>query len=283
MNQLPNGGPLAGVRVTCIAVYVPALSAAQRLRASGAEVVAVEPPQGDPLETLAPSWYRRLHEGVTTRRLDLKSPAGAREVAELLAATDVLFIALRPSAAKRLGLDWATLHATHPALCVVAITGHAPPHAEIPGHDLTYQAARGLVAPPAMPRTVLADLAGAERAAYAATTLLFARERSGLGGHHDVSLEEALAPFAEPLELGVTGSAGPLGGALPSYGMYAARDGWIAVAALEPHFWRRLCDALGADGAELDREALTQAFAERSVAHWVAWAHERDLPLAAVT
>lgn len=271
---------LAGIRVTCVAVYVPALAAAQRLRESGARISVVEPPSGDPLETLAPAWYHRLHEGIAARRMDLKSAEGSAQFGELLADTDVLLIALRPSAAERLGLGWTALHERFPMLCVVSIVGHASPNAERPGHDLTYQAASGLIAPPALPRTLLADLAGAERTAYVAATLLVARARTGVGHRSEVSLEESLAPFAEPYSYGVTKSDGLFGGALPRYALYKTSDGWIAVAALESHFWRRLCDALG--GGELDRDGLERAFAKQSVAYWVRWARERDLPIAAV-
>ncbi len=68
-------------------------------------------------------------------------------------------------------------------------------------------------------------------------------------------------------------------GALPAYGLYETADGWVAVAALEPHFWRRLCTDLGVDGT---REDLEEAFAERTARDWEAWARERDLPLVAV-
>ena len=62
--------PLGGVHVTCLAVYVPALAASQRLRESGASVTVIEPPGGDPLQAVSPAWYGALHEECATRRLD---------------------------------------------------------------------------------------------------------------------------------------------------------------------------------------------------------------------
>ena len=66
--------------------------------------------------------------------------------------------------------------------------------------------------------------------------------------------------------------------ATPSTGLYRARDGWVALAALEPHFRERLLAELGLEDAEHD--SLSRVFAERSAAEWAAWARERDLPLA---
>jgi crotonobetainyl-CoA:carnitine CoA-transferase CaiB-like acyl-CoA transferase len=164
----------------------------------------------------------------------------------------------------------------------VAITGYAPPDADEPGHDLTYQARAGLLRPPEMPRTLLADLAGGERAALAATTLLLARERGGGARRADVSLAESATSFADPLRFGLTAADGILGGALPGYALYAARDGWVALAALEPHFLLRLATALGVSDVALDRPALERIFAAGSADHWERWAREHSVPLAAV-
>ena len=66
-----------------------------------------------------------------------------------------------PSALARLGLEWGSLHARFPRLCYVAIVGYLPPHENVPGHDLTYQAAYGMLTPPHLPRVLVADMAGA--------------------------------------------------------------------------------------------------------------------------
>jgi crotonobetainyl-CoA:carnitine CoA-transferase CaiB-like acyl-CoA transferase len=273
---------MAGLRVACLAVYIPALVAAQRLRGWGATVTVVEPPGGDPLEAIAPAWYRALHEGCETLRLDLKAPNDSAAFHGLLTSGDLLITSTRPSSLERMGLGWDILHARHPRLCHVAITGFATPAAEEPGHDLTYQALVGLVHPPDLPRSLLADLAGAERAALTAALLLLGRERHGEARRAEVSLAAAAASFAEPLRHGLTAPGGILGGALPGYSLYRARDGWVAVAALEPHFWQRLCRELARDGAELDREGLARILAGETADHWEQWGRDRSLPLTAV-
>src|SRR5258708_27680966 len=100
---------------------------------------------------------------MTVGRLDLKSETGRHAMARLLDDADLLVTAQRASALARMGLDAPTLAAAHPKLCHVAITGHAPPGDEVPGHDLTYLASLGLVSPPALPRTLFADMADAGR------------------------------------------------------------------------------------------------------------------------
>jgi alpha-methylacyl-CoA racemase len=273
-------GALEGIAVVTLASNVPGPVAAARLRDLGARVTKIEPPEGDPFATLAPRWYEMLHRGCTVKRLDLKTPSGRNALDGLLHGADLLLTSNRPAALARLGLGWDELHARHPELAHVAIVGAPPPDDEHPGHDLTFVAQLGLVEPPTMPRTLLADLAGAERAAGIAAVLLLRRAR-GLGATCAfVSLRESARPFGQPLAHGLTAPDGVLGGGYSAYRMYRARDGWIALAALEPHFVQRLCAALGVETAH--ETTLTKIFAERGARDWELWASQNDLPLAAV-
>lgn len=254
--------------------------ACARLRELGASVAKVEPPAGDPFEQYCPSWYRRLHADTEVHRLDLKDAAGRERLDLLLAKADILVTAQRASALARLGLDAASLAARHPLLCHVAISGHPAPHDEVPGHDLTYMAMHGLVQPPAMPPTLFADIAGAERAVSTALAMVLARRRIGRGGSQPVPLEDAAQVLAQPLREGLTAPGALLGGGLAGYNLYAASEGWIAVAALEPHFAERLAAALGIPA--LDAAVLRERFAAENADHWQRWAGERDLPILAV-
>jgi alpha-methylacyl-CoA racemase len=267
---------LAGFHVLNLGINVPGAAAGARLRELGARVTKLEPPGGDPLAAAAPAWYAALTAGQEVAEVDLR----AARPDELLERTDLLLTSMRPAALERLRLGWDVLHARFPRLVHVAIVGHPPPDEGRPGHDLTYAAVHGLLSPPALPRTLVADLGGAERAVSAALALLLARERTGEGERADVALAEAAEAFARPLRHGLTDEDGILGGGYPLYGLYRARDGWIALAALEPRFARRLLEELELD--EPDARALARAFAARTAAAWEAWAAERDLPLAAV-
>jgi alpha-methylacyl-CoA racemase len=272
---------LDGIRAVSLAVNVPGPTAAARLVALGASVTKVEPPGGDPLATAHPAWYDELRSGQQVLTLDLKQAADHAILDELLKAADLLLTSSRPPALARLGLAWPGLHARFPRLCQVAIVGYPAPDQDRAGHDLTYAAAHGLVLPPGLPRTLVADLGGAQLATTAAVALLLARERGREAGYAEVALADAAAEFAAPLRYGATAQDGPLGGGLPQYGLYQAREGWVAVAALEPQFERRLATELGLD--ELTHDALATAFRTRSAEDWEAWGREHDLPLGVVS
>ncbi len=271
---------LQGVKIVTLALNVPGPVAAARLTKLGADVTKVEPPSGDATKTVAPAWYESLCKGQTVLRLDLKTPDGRAKLDELLAGAHLLLASFRPSALQRLGLDWESLHARHPKLCFVGIIGYPAPLQERTGHDLTYQSDLGLLRPPQMPPSLFIDLAGAERAVSIALALLNRAARSGEACCAWVSLHECARDLAEPLKAGLTSSNGVLGGGYPLYGFYRANDGWIAVAALEPHFAERLLSELGLKNA--DRPELERIFLQRRSESWEKWAADLDLPLVAV-
>lgn len=270
---------LNGIRVVNLAANLPGPEAARRLRQLGAEVIKVEAPAGDPMEQYQARWYLDMAAGQQIIRLDLKSETGRTELDRLLGEADLLISATRPAAMDRLGLGWQELHGRFPRLCMVAITGFPAPRENEAGHDLTYQADLGLINPPHMPRTLLADMAGAEQALSAAMALLLGRERGQGAGYIEVPLSEAAAAMAQPLVYGCTVAGAFLGGGVPEYNIYQAREGWIAVAALEPHFKDRLESALGISSPEEYR----QAFLARNAEDWQEWAQAQDIPIAAVT
>jgi alpha-methylacyl-CoA racemase len=270
---------LAGLRVVTTALNLPGPAACSRLRDLGAEVEKVEPPTGDPMQRYHPAWYERLHEGIAIHRLDLKGD-GREALERLLVNADLLVTAQRPSALSRLGLGARVLAERFPRLCHVAIVGHAPPREEHAGHDLTYLAESGLLTPPALPATLFADMAGAERAVTTALALVIARDRGRPARAAFSPLSDAAEWLSLPLANGLTAPGAMLGGGLPGYNLYAAKDGWIAVAALEPHFERSLAEALQV--VPLDAARLAECFARESAGHWEAWARARDLPIVAV-
>jgi crotonobetainyl-CoA:carnitine CoA-transferase CaiB-like acyl-CoA transferase len=161
----------------------------------------------------------------------------------------------------------------------VAIVGHPAPHQDLAGHDLTYVARQGLLSPPAMPRTLTADLSGAERVVSTALALLLGRAQ-GAARFAEVALEDGAAAMAIPWHYGLTTEDGPLGGASPFYRLYEAGDGYVALAALEPRFRERVTSGLGVGEATV--EAFAGAFRQRSADEWERWADKLDIPLAAV-
>jgi len=275
--------PLLGIHLLSLAINIPGPVAVARLRDLGASVTKIEPPTGDPLAHYCPEWYRELHAGISTLSLNLKTDAGLAALHHQLPTTDLLITASRPAALARLGLDGVTLSSRYTNLCQLNLTGYPIPQQNKAGHDLTYQAALGLLQLPAMPRTLLADLAGAERVVSTALALLLERERgNGVtnAGIAQVALSDAVTPFAAPWLYGLTQPDGPLGGSLPGYQLYPAADGWLALAALEPHFWQRLLTTLELTTANYQQ--LAGIFATHPTAHWQQWATTHDIPLEAV-
>lgn len=272
--------PLKGIKVVNLAVNLPGPAAARRFFELGARVIKIEPPAGDPMAGLNRIFYEKLNAGHEIFQVDLKSASGLQRLYDELQDADLLLTANRPAALERLGLGWEILQKKFPRLSAVAIVGYPPPMENEPGHDLTYQAKIGLVNPPHMPRALIADMVGAEKAVTEGLALLWAREKGQGGGYSMVPLSEAANYMAEPWKVGFTAPETVIGGASPEYNLYETRDGWVAVAALEPHFKKALFDAVGY--SPKDVEELQPFFAKKTALEWEAWARKRDLPVVAV-
>ena len=271
---------LHGIRVVALTTNIPGPLAAARLRGLGAAVTKIEPLRGDPLAGAAPSWYAQIVAGMEIEQFDLRAPEAKALLDQQLRDADLLVTAMRARSLVNAGLDWPSLRARYPRLCYVALMGEAPPHEDRAGHDLTYQARAGTIVPPAMPRVLIGDMAAAERVVSTALALLLQRERGGGAAAASVAITDAAEEFAKPYAAGLTRAGGELGGALATYNIYRAREGWVAVAALEPHFIERLRAMLGVD--VLDAESLGGAFSQRSAQEWEALAQHHDVPLAAI-
>lgn len=295
---------LAGVVVVDLTRLLPGPLAAKLLADLGARVIKVEEPSmGDPVRLSPPLVRGRsalaamLLAGVESVALDLKRD-GAREVLDaLLADADVLLESFRPGTLARLGFDPAELAARHPRLVVCSLSGFGAhgPHAGRAGHDLTYQALAGTLAPTArMPAVPIADHAGAWAAALTIVAALHRRHATGRGALIDASLYEAalhtnLVDWAE--EAAAPRPAGrplPLSGSLACYNLYRTADGGtIALACLEPRFWQRFCEAaarpdlvkLHLDTRPEAKRRVQELVGSRSRADWESLAAAHDLPI----
>jgi crotonobetainyl-CoA:carnitine CoA-transferase CaiB-like acyl-CoA transferase len=275
--------PLEGVRIVSLALNLPGPAALLRCRAMGATCLKLEPPGGDPMGLYNRPAYAALHEGVEIRAVDLKSEAGQQQLHAELAKTDVLLTSFRPSALDKLQLDWATLHARHPSLSQVAIVGAPGERAEEPGHDLTYLAESGLVTGTELPPTLYADMGGALLASEAVLKAMLLQSRKAGGVYLEVALNASADWLALPRTWGLTQPSGAVGGAHAGYRVYPCADGRVAVAALEPHFAARLCEAAQIASRDMmapaTHEALAAWLAGRTRAELDAMGRERDVPL----
>ncbi|KQW54554.1 CoA transferase [Variovorax sp. Root411] len=275
--------PLEGVRVVSLALNLPGPAALLRCREMGATCLKLEPPGGDPMGLYNRPAYAALHAGIEIRAVDLKTEAGQQQLHAELATTDVLLTSFRPSALGKLKLDWATLHARYPALSQVAIVGAPGERAEEPGHDLTYLAESGLVTGIELPPTLYADMGGALLASEAVLKAVLRRSRKAGGAYFEVALNASADWLALPRTWGLTQPSGTVGGAHAGYRVYSCADGRVAVAALEPHFAARLCEAAGIASRDMTtpatHEALAAWLAARTRAELEAMSRTRDVPL----
>ena len=224
--------PLAGTLVVDLTRNLPGPFASRELGRLGARVVRLESPDGDPVRDVAPTWDERLNAGKESVLCDLKlEPELGRA---LLARADIVLEGFRPGVAARLGVGPNDVPET---TVYCSITGFGEDNRRV-GHDLNYMGWAGALetTAPAMPPVPVADLAaGALTAVTRVLAALIERARSGRGTRIVVSMtDEAheLARFGRPLT-----------GELACYRIYETADGrFLTVAALEPHFWRRLCE-----------------------------------------
>jgi CoA:oxalate CoA-transferase len=260
------GPPLAGIRVVELGSMLAGPFCGMLLADLGAEVIKVEPPQGDPARTFRPfvdgtsTYYRLLNRGKLGISLDLKRPGDLRILLELLGRSDVLVENFRPGALGRLGIPVGDLRRAQPRLVVVSITGFGQdgPLHDLPAYDLLVQAMSGLMhatgpagGGPTRSAVSLGDLVPGLYAALGAVAALYDRERTGRGRHVDVAMLDSLVSLLESVAMRALHSdepIEPLGNdhALSApFGTYRTSDGEIAIAIANDALFERFADALG--------------------------------------
>jgi alpha-methylacyl-CoA racemase len=240
--------------VLSLALNLPGPAALMRCRDLGARCVKLEPlapkdapanASGDPMSQYSTTAYAALHAGIRIRGADLKTDAGQRALHRELAKADLLLTSFRPSALAKLGLGWKALHKQYPQLNQVAIVGAPGALAEVPGHDLTYLAENDLVTGLDLPATLYADMGGSLMAVEAVLQAVLHKATKGKGIYLEIALSNAASWLGLPRTWGLTKPGAAVGGGHAGYRVYPCKDGRVAVAALEPHFAARLCEAAG--------------------------------------
>jgi len=235
--------PLAGLLVVDLTRYLPGAYASRELQRLGAPVVRIEPPGGDPMRATAPAWHAALNAGKESVVCDLKADDGRALAQALLARADVVLEGFRPGVSERLGVgpDDARPDAVY---CSITGFGLDSAHVSRPGHDVNYLGWAGALedTAPAMPPLQIADLAAG---ALGAVTQILAAMLAGGGARLTVSMTHGSHDLVahrvggDPLPKLLTGGAA-------CYGIYETADGrFLTVGALEPKFWRRLCELVG--------------------------------------
>jgi len=256
--------PLDGITVISLEHAIAAPFCTRQLADLGARVIKVERPgTGDFARAYDQRvdgqashfvWVNRSKESLT---LDLKQPAALAVLRELIAGADVLVQNLAPGAAARMGLDYETLQAAHPALIVCDISGYGEdgPYRDKKAYDLLIQSEAGFLSVTGTPDTPcksgnsIADIAAGMYAYTGVLAALMQRGKTGRGSHIDVSMLESLAEWmGYPMYYAYQGATPPPRNAaahatIYPYGPFAAGDGGTVMLGLQnEREWQLFCE-----------------------------------------
>ena len=255
-------GPLAGIRVLDLSAYLAGPYGCALLADLGAEVIKVEPPEGDNLRKYPSTMpgHSRAFVGVNRGKrgivLDLKHPDGIVALLELVRGADVFVHNFRPAVPARLGIAWEQLQAINPRLIYCGLSGYGEqgPLKDNAGYDQVLQCMTGIAAnqgtqeAPEIVYGSAVDYYGASMLALSISAALVERARTGLGRRLSVSLmQSALAMQSarlvwaegEPREVSRDMRSGGITGIHPT------ASGHLYISANTPHFWKALCRLTG--------------------------------------
>lgn len=281
----------------------------------GADVIKIEPPEGDMARHFAPfvagesAFFMSVNRRKRSVVLDLKQPEAVSRVHEMVKQSDVVLHNYRVGVAERIGVGYEELTTLNPRLVYCAISGFGPtgPLAHRPAIDLLFQAESGMMAitgeqdgSPVKVGTNAADVYAATTAATCISAALAERAHSGRGRRVDVSLRDAflalqacwftsfLATGEQPERLG---AGSPF--TAPT-DVFPTMDDCIVLAVVNNKHWRILCGVLGLDHLVDDRrfdgnevrvanaselrEIVSEALAERSTDQWIELFDEAGIP-----
>jgi len=308
--------PLRKLRVLDFSQNLPGPVLTRLLADLGAEVIKLEPLQGEGLRWMPPhikgigATFGGLNAGKKSLAVNLKKAEGATFVRALVAHVDVVVESFRPGKLAALGLGAEELMELNPRLIVCSLSGYGQSGsmANVAGHDVNFLARAGVLgltgpadAPPTMPGVQVADVGGGSLSgAVGILAALLEREHTGRGRHLDISLMRSSAAFGAVAFAGMASGYverrgdGFLSGGLPSYRCYEAADGrYMALGALEPQFFAKFCKLVGrgelaARGYARGSEAraviaeMTQIFKSRTSLEWLDFCAGQDVCLSLV-
>ena len=311
--------PLQGVRILDLTAVLLGPYATQLLADYGADVIKVEPFEGDVMRQSGPMkspdmghLYLTANENKRSLAIDLKNPAARPLMQRLGARADVLGYKIRPKAMARLGLSYDEVRAINPAIIYAGAIGFSQrgPYADRPAYDDLIQGMAGVpwlvsqggVEPRYSP-VLLADRSTGLHLALAICAALVERGRSGQGQRIDVPMFETMASMTLGEHLAgklfdpVNGKAGYSRSLSASRRPYRTRDGHLCAMVYNDKHWRAFFEAIGrTDVPAQDPRYRTQAariahidvvygflaerFLERTTDEWLALLHEADIPAA---
>ena len=254
--------PLSGIRVLDLSAYIAGPYACSLLADLGAEVIKVEPPQGDTLRHYPSTLEQESRCFLGTNRsklgivLDLKKPEAQDVLARLVDSADVLVHNFRRGVPDRLGFGYEDMRERNQRLIYCALTGYGEsgPLRDKAGYDQVLQSLTGictLQGPPGQPEIVygsVVDYYAASLIALGVTAALYRRENTGEGQYVGVSLLASALAMQSGRFIWADGEARELGRDLRSggiTGIHPTKQGDIYLSANTPHFWQSLCELTG--------------------------------------
>ena len=266
MNHQPPVRPLEGLRVLDFTRVLAGPLATALLADLGAEVIKVEPPQGDDYRAIGPmrngesALFSVMNRNKKSLVLDLKQPQAAALVEALVEKVDVVVENFRPGVADRLGIGYERLAARNPRLVYVSVSGFGQtgPYAGRPAYDVIVQAMSGIMeatgdpnGPPTLVGEAISDVVAGLFASWAILAAVHQTQRTGQGQQVDVAMFDTTLSFlvtsmARYLFTGTparrVGNRHPLSA---PFGVYRAKDGHFALAVLNLKLFQALANAIG--------------------------------------
>ncbi len=308
--------PLRGVRVLDFTAAMAGPFATMLLADLGAEVIKIEPPEGDHARDWGPpsygekysAYFASVNRGKRSIVLDLKREEAREVVYKLAKSARAVVENFRPGVAQRLGVDYETLRRHNPRLVYCSISGFGEgPYRDLPAYDLVALAMSGLMdltgepdRPPVKFAVPITDIAAGFYCALAVTAAVL----SNSYGYIEVPLIEAAISLLTHQAGYYFASGEPprrMGSAHPTivpYQAFKAKDGYFILAVGSDHLWRRFCEAIDRpDLAEDPRfrtnrdrvknreelvKMLEEIFATKEVSHWVSLMWQNGIPAAPV-
>lgn len=308
---------LEGIRVLDLSQFLPGPMLTQMMADQGAEIIKIEPPQGEPVRNVGyradgeSVWFRNTHRGKKSVVLNLKDPADRAAFLALAREADVVVEAFRPGVVDRLGVGYDAVREVNPGIVYASISafGQTGPLAQTPAHDLAIEAMAGVVSlnlgndgKPTNPPLPAADMAGSFVALAGILMALLRRQQTGFGDYLDVSMQDSLMSWLPNVTGPVFAEGRPPRvkeersfGGYALFRTYETLDGkHVALGGVERKFAVNLLTALGRPdlieaactppGAGQDpvKRFLEETFMQQSRAEWEAWFADKDVCFAPV-
>ncbi|MEP6870685.1 MAG: CoA transferase [Anaerolineaceae bacterium] len=255
----PQGvGPLAGIRVLDLGAFIAGAFAPTILASYGADVIKVEPLDGDPFR-IAGLQFVGHNRGKRGLAIDLKTVEGKEAFFDLVRVSDVVLDNYRIGVRERLGIDYEALRKENPRIISCSVSGYGPvgPLASDPGFDPLLQARSGMMAAqggdgePVFYTVAVNDSASAMMAAFGIVAALHARERTGRGqdvvtclANQSILCQSGELTWYEGRPANAPGARDRLGSAAIQR-FYECSDGWLAISCTTAEQFPQLCIALG--------------------------------------